>query len=201
VPDAPEQIDGRTARRDRNRDAVLDAALDLFREDAMFPAPAEIAERSGVSTRSVQRYFPDMDTLVRAAMARHLEKVGPLFLLDDIGIGSFEERLYRIVAARVRLHEAIAPMVRAALVWARRNDLIRGRMVAAQALARDQVIAMFAPELDALDGTARADAIEALDVLLGFESVEHLREIGGLTPDVAGRVLRTAVGAVLAGAR
>lgn len=194
MPDGPEQIDGRTARRGRNRDAVLDAALDLFREDAMFPAPADIAERSGVSTRSVQRYFPDMDTLVRAAMARHLERVGPLFALADVGVGPLEERIERIVAARVRLHEAIAPMVRAAVIWARRNDLIQGRMAEARAQARRQVLAMFAPEVD----TGDTDLLDALDVLLGFESVEHLREVSGLGAPDAERVLRRAVAAVLA---
>jgi AcrR family transcriptional regulator len=197
VPDGQdEQIDGRTARRDRNREAVLDAALDLFREDAMFPAPAEIAERSGVSTRSVQRYFPDMDTLVRAAMARHLEKVGPLFVVPDLGEGPLPDRVDRIVAARVRLHEAIAPMVRAAVVWARRNDLIRERMAAARSVARDQVVAMFAPEIDARG----PDLLEALDVLLGFESVEHLREVARLGAADAERVLRTAVTALLTAA-
>ena len=57
--------DGRTARRDRNRDAVLDAVLDLFGEDSLAPAPAEVAERSGVSLRSVYRYYEDRDALYR----------------------------------------------------------------------------------------------------------------------------------------
>ena len=49
-PDAP--ADGRTARRDRNREAVLDAVLDLFADGAIAPAPAEVAARSGVSRRA-----------------------------------------------------------------------------------------------------------------------------------------------------
>ena len=72
-PTSPvEQIssDGRTARRDRNREAVLDAVLELFSEDAASPAPDDVAARSGVSLRSVYRYFDDMETLIRAAMAR-----------------------------------------------------------------------------------------------------------------------------------
>ncbi|HEX7135607.1 MAG TPA: TetR/AcrR family transcriptional regulator [Iamia sp.] len=192
-----ERLDGRTARRDRNRDAVLDAALDLFREDAMFPGPAEVAARSGVSTRSVQRYFEDMDTLVRAAMARHLEKVGPMFVVPDLGVGPLDERIERLVVARLRLHEAVAPMVRAAMLRVRSNDLIRDRLVTARAQLRSQIEAMFAPELDALAAGPRREVLDAIDVLLGFDSMELLRPALGRSEDEAGRVLERAVRALL----
>lgn len=189
--------DGRTARRDRNRDAVLDAALDLFREDTAVPGLAVVAERSGVSVRSVQRYFADMDALVRAAMARHLERVEPVFALPDPGVGPVGERVERIVAARLTLHQSLAPMVRVALLRARSNPLIGERLVLGRRRLLDQVEAMFAPELDALSAEPRADLLSALDVMLGFESVEHLREDRGLSEADAGRVLRRAAGALL----
>lgn len=199
MPDGQDQIDGRTARRDRNRDAVLDAALDLFREDAMFPAPAEIAERSSVSTRSVQRYFPDMDTLVRAAMARHLERVAPLFVVPDIGVGERDDRITRMVELRVGLHEALAPMIRAALMR-RTNDLIRRRLIEGRAQLRSQVVDMFAPELDAMADPARDEIVEALDALLSFEALEHLREARGLGAAETESVLCRAVKAILTSA-
>ena len=197
MTDDDEHLDGRTARRDRNRDAVLDAALDLFREDAMFPGPAEVAARSGVSTRSVQRYFEDMDTLVRAAMARHLEKVGPMFVVPDLGVGPLDERIERLVDARLRLHEAVAPMVRAAMLRVRSNELIRERLVTARAQLRDQIAAMFAPELDALAAGPRREVLDAVDVLLGFDSMELLRPALGRSEAEARRVLERAVRAVL----
>ena len=154
--------DGRTARRDRNRDAVLDAALDLFREDTAVPGLAVVAERSGVSARSVQRYFADMDALVRAALARHIERVAPLFVLVDPGVGPVDERVERLVESRLLLHQTVAPI-----------------------------------ELDALPAGPRAEVLAALDVLLGFESVEHLREHRGLAEDDTRRVLRRAATALL----
>ncbi|QYG94903.1 TetR/AcrR family transcriptional regulator [Iamia sp. SCSIO 61187] len=189
--------DGRTARRDRNRDAVIDAALDLFREDAAVPGLAVVAERSGVSARSVQRYFADMDALVRAAMARHIERVAPLLELEDPGLGPVEVRVARIVASRLLLHQTIAPMVRVALLRARSNPIIGERLVVGRRQLLDQVAAMFAPEFDALPAEPRADLLAALDVVLGFESVEHLRENRGLTDAEAARVLRRAAGALL----
>jgi AcrR family transcriptional regulator len=200
VDDGEERPDGRTARRDRNREAVLDAVIELFRDDAMFPAPADVAARSGVSTRSVQRYFDDMEELVRAAMGRHVELVGHLFEVPDLGIGPQAERIERIVAARLRLFGTLAPMMRAALLRMRSNELIRQRVTEARRQVRDQVEAMFAPELDALPAGPRREVLDALDVVLEFESMEHLRSTTGRTDEEAAAVLCRAVTAVLAAA-
>ena len=72
-------VDGRSAIRDRNREAVLDAVLDLFSEDNLSPGPEEVALRVGLSVRSVYRYFDDHDTLTRAAIARNIERRAPYY--------------------------------------------------------------------------------------------------------------------------
>src|SRR5437764_99636 len=59
-------LDGRAARRDRGREAVLDAVIALFEEGHVRPTPEAVAERSGVSVRSVYRYYEDRDDLIRA---------------------------------------------------------------------------------------------------------------------------------------
>ena len=197
MPDADDQIDGRTARRDRNREAVLDAVLELFREDAMTPSPAEVAARSGVSTRSVQRYFEDMDTLVRAALARHLEKVGPLYVIPDLGVGPRDERIERMIIGRLRLYEAVAPMVRAAMVRIRSNPLIAERLATARVQLRAQIAAMFAPELDALAPDVGCEVLDALDAVFAFDALELLRAGLGRSEAEAAQVLGRAVRALL----
>lgn len=197
MPDADDQVDGRTARRDRNREAVLDAVLELFREDDVTPSPADVAARSGVSTRSVQRYFEDMDALVRAALARHLEKVGPLYVIADLGVGPCDERIERMIAGRLRLYDAVAPMVRAAMVRIRSNPLLRERLVTARTQLRGQIAAMFAPELDALAPAEGRDALDAVDALLGFDSLELLRTGLGRTEAEAAQVLGRAMRVLL----
>src|SRR5262245_124138 len=107
-------VDGRTARRDRNRTAVLDAVLELFSEGDLNPSAEDVARRSGVSLRSVYRYVRDSDDLIRSAIERHQEKVIPLFIIDDLGEGSFAQRLDVMIERRVRLYETIAPTARAA---------------------------------------------------------------------------------------
>ena len=193
-----EPSDGRTARRDRNRDAVLDAVLDLFADGSLTPVPAEVAERSGVSLRSVYRYFDDMEALARAAIARNLARMEPYFALAEPGVGSTADRVERTVAARLRLYDGIAPMARAALARAPQSPIIAERLAETRLLLRRQVEEMFAPELvDRPDGEAR-EVIAAVDVLLELESLDHLRRHRGLAQAEAQRVLVRAVGALLA---
>ncbi len=177
---------------------MLDAALELFGEGMLEPGAAEVAERSGVSLRSVYRYFDDTDALIRAAVARSIEKVRPLFELDRLGEGPLQERVERIVAGRVRLHDEVAPMVRATLQRAPTNVILRDTHERNLAALRRQVEAMFGPELDALAPEDAHEVAAALDILLGFQSIEHLRRIRGFSVDETRRALARAVSSVLA---
>ena len=168
-------MDGRTARRDRNRDLVLDAVIALFTEDQLAPNAADVAARSGVSLRSVYRYFEDHDALVRAAIARHAERVAPLLEVPDLGKGPFAERVRRFVDLRMRLYDAAAPTARAAALRAPANPLLRDQMERVRATLRSQTEAMFAPELAAMTASPRRATSAAADILMQFESVEHLR--------------------------
>jgi AcrR family transcriptional regulator len=196
-PEVEVQADGRTARRDRNRDAVLDAVLDLFADGSMTPVPAEVAERSGVSLRSVYRYFDDMDALVRAAIARNLARMEPYFALEAPGVGPLADRIERTVAARLRLYEGVAPMARAAVARAPQNPIIDERLQETRLLLRRQVEEMFAPELDALERAERREVLAAVDVLLELESLEHLRRQRRFSVPEVQRVLERAVAALL----
>jgi len=196
-----ESVDGRTARRDRNREAVLDAVLELFAEGRLQPGAAEVAGRSGVSLRSVYRYFEDTDALVRAAIARNLEKIRPLFEVERLGEGALAGRVDRIVTARLRLYEQIAPMTRATLQRAGTNAIIREQLESTMRDARRQVEEMFAPELDAMAAATAGEVAAGLDVLLGFHSMEHLRHTRGLSGPEAHRVLVRATTALAAAGR
>jgi AcrR family transcriptional regulator len=191
-------VDGRTARRDRNRELVLDAVIELFTEDQLAPNAADVARRSGVSLRSVYRYFEDLDELMRAAIARHAERVAPLFEVPDLGEGPLDERIARLVEWRIRLYEAAAPTARAALVRAPKNPLLRDQMELVRGRLREQTEAMFAPELGTLSPSERRATLAPIDTLLQFESAEHLRVRLGLTVAQTNDILRQALRALLA---
>jgi AcrR family transcriptional regulator len=189
-------VDGRTARRDRNRDRVLDAVIELFTEGEV-PVPATVAARSGVSLRSVYRYVEDTDALVRAAIGRHLERAAPLLEVDDLTEGDLPERADRLVAARLRFHDEVGATVRAAIARAGANPALADRLADSRREVRDQVTEAFGPELAELPDDAALAATAAIDALLQVEALDHLRTTGRMPARRAHAVLVGAIGALL----
>jgi len=166
-------LDGRSAIRDRNRNAVLDAVIDLFSEDNLSPGPEEVALRAGLSVRSVYRYFDDHDSLSRAAVARHLEMVTPLFLIPAIGEGDLDMRIDTFVRARLRLHGAVAPSHRATRMRARFDDVVRDEFETSRTMLREQIERQFAREFAAFPPERMQARVAAVDALFAFESLDH----------------------------
>lgn len=191
----PGFTDGRTARRDRNRRAVLDAVLELFTEGDLSPAPESIAQRSGVSLRSVYRFVSDSDDLVRAAIDRHLERVGPLFVFEPVGEGPFEERMRVLVDARLRLHQAIAPAARAAVARTRMrptpaSEILRQSLHARRGMLRLQLARHFEAELSGFGDQADA-VLAAADALTQIETIDWFLVDGGYSADQVREALVT----------
>jgi AcrR family transcriptional regulator len=204
---SPLGLDGRTARRHRNTDAVLDAVHQLFVEGEMLPSVEDIALRSGVSLRSIYRYFPDRDELLRAAMNRRLQVAEPFFELDGLGSGSLSERIERLVEHRIELYGRIAPTARAALQVAPTAPLIAEMVRLRRTQLTEQVRQQFAPELagladdkadDGADGAAD-DLVAAIDVLCQFEALDSLLVDRDFSAIRTRRVLVRALGALLGG--
>ena len=198
LPTPDDEVDGRTARRDRNRLVVLDAVVELFTEDNLQPRPEDVARRSGVSLRSVYRYYSDPDDLIRAAIERHVQSVLPLLRIHDFGKGAFDDRVSHFVAGRLGLYEALAPAARAARIAAARNDIIRERVELTRDVLRRQLEAQFAPELDALDRQQRGVVSGAADVACQLEAIDFHRVHGGLTVKATAAVLELTLTKLLA---
>ncbi|HVM52204.1 MAG TPA: TetR/AcrR family transcriptional regulator [Acidimicrobiales bacterium] len=170
------EVDGRRLRREQNREAVIDALLALFGEGNYSPSAAEIAERAGISARSLFRYFDDVDDLNRAAIERQLATIGPL---RDPGVGAdapTTAKIDALVASRVRMHEAAGGAARAARACAHRHPVIAAQLEDARRYLRRQIIRLFEPE--AGDQPA---LLAVLDALCSFETYELLRHGNGLS--------------------
>ena len=102
--------DGRRQRRERNREAVVQAVLELVREGELAPGAEAVAARAGLSARSVFRYFDDLDDLCRAAIAHQVALVRPILDHELASGGSLAERVTAVVAQRVDLFEAMGPI-------------------------------------------------------------------------------------------
>jgi AcrR family transcriptional regulator len=176
-----QKLDGRSARRDRNSEAVLDAVHELFVQGNFAPAVEDVAARSGVSLRSVYRYFEDADVLLRSAIERRVALVEPLFVLPDIGQGPLEERITRLVNHRLVLHDKLGPSVRAALLRAPHSPILAEHVRRRRQMLSQQVEQQFAPEAQALGKRRGMDLVACADALCEFEALEHLRFHRGLS--------------------
>ncbi|MBT5755427.1 MAG: TetR family transcriptional regulator, partial [Acidimicrobiaceae bacterium] len=68
MTDVEAPADGRVARRERNINSVLDVVLEMFAEESLFPTIEQVAKRSGLSLRSLYRYFADPAELLEAVI-------------------------------------------------------------------------------------------------------------------------------------
>ena len=59
----PEVVDGRRARSERSKQAIIDASLALMEEGNLIPTAQQISDKAGVGIRSFFRHFEDMETL------------------------------------------------------------------------------------------------------------------------------------------
>jgi len=178
--DRVDPIDGRAARRNRNRTAVLDAAIALFAEGKLQPGAGEIAARSGVSHRSINRYFPDSRALLRAAVDRQIEIGIPLFRIHAIGHGPFEHRVDEFVRVRLEAYDVLGATARAAALMAATSRIVRNELVAVRELLTDQIDRQFATELAAMPDSQRAASRMAVDALFQFEALDFYRRLQGL---------------------
>jgi AcrR family transcriptional regulator len=168
------RVDGRRASRERNRLAVVDALLDLYAEGTLRPNADEVALRSGVSRRSVFRYFDDRDDLDRTAIERQQQRVLHLVDIPGIGEGEFEARLRTFTEHRVALYEAIRPAARVSRLRAPFHSVIAEELEASRRLFTRQVERQFGPELDAMPALARTETLTAADALASFEAYDLL---------------------------
>jgi AcrR family transcriptional regulator len=188
-------IDGRRARRDQNRDRVVDALLDIYREGNLQPSVAQVAERSGVSHRSVFRYFEDLDELYRVTVERQLLSIFDRLLISAIGEGSLGDRVDAIIENRQGIYEVAGQVARVGQMLAPVEPIIADhhRDMAGRAVA--QVAQHFAEELSAFTDDRRAATQEALAVALSLDSIDYLRHVRGLTrPESSAAIRATLLG-------
>jgi len=190
-------VDGRVARRQRNLDAVLDVVLEMFAEDMMFPTIEQASKRSGLSLRSLYRYFADPGELVEAAIKRSQAQAVAVTHLAHIGEGPFADRLDDFVSMRLRLYKANGSMFRATIHNASSHPRVRDEMLKNRRLLRQQFELQFAPELAALSARAAASALEAGNVLTQVDSLDLMRRVRNLTIAETKAVLHDALAALL----
>jgi TetR/AcrR family transcriptional regulator, regulator of autoinduction and epiphytic fitness len=188
--------DGRSARSAGTRSAVVDALLALIEGGELRPTAPRIAERAGVSLRSVFQHFADMETLFAAAADRQMERI--LSLLHPISPDPpLHERMAAFVAQRARVLEAITPVRRAALLMEPFSAEIAERLRRVRVLGRTEIEQVFAPELGRRGEADRRELLAALVVASSWSTWEPLRAHQGLPVEQARKVLTRVLNALL----
>lgn len=156
-----EQTDGRAQRRARTRRAIVAAHTDLLREGQLKPTAALIADRAGVSVRTLWGAFGDMEGLLQETTSYWFDSDDELRAEVDPD-APLHERIESFCAERVRRLENISPAARSALLMEPFSDVLRASRLQHVERAADDARRTFAAELDAADDpVALRDALVA----------------------------------------
>ena len=118
------RIDGRHSRSEQHKEQVIRALLDLIRETGEVPRADILAERAGVSRRSVFRLFDDREALLLAVSEFMYEQLVRLFPFPDLDGLPPSERLDRLAGHLSSIYEYITPFRRVAERQKAESDLI-----------------------------------------------------------------------------
>jgi AcrR family transcriptional regulator len=168
-------VDGRSLRRERNRQDIVNALLDLIETGETEISAALIASKAGLSERSIFRYFDDVNDLYRSVCDLAFSKEIEYALIDDAGVGSLDTKIENFVNQRVRIYtmnEKIAPAARS---FAFKNPIIKNQLVVGRKLLRNQIIKHFSEELSAFDKQQQQVAVAIIDSLTTFEYYDMMR--------------------------
>lgn len=189
--------DGRSARAVRTRHAVIDALLVLIEEGDLRPTSRCIAERAGVSERTIFQHFEDLETLFSAAADRMGE--GIVRNLGTISSeGPLEVRLSSYLDELTFLHESMTPIRRASRLHEPFSPVVRQALGTLRTNLRRGIERVFAIELARWkDDASRHDIVEALALIVTWSSWENMRANSGFTVDQARHVLELGIRTLL----
>jgi TetR/AcrR family transcriptional regulator of autoinduction and epiphytic fitness len=179
-------VDGRTARGRRTREAVVEAVIVLLNEGDVRPTAARVAERAGVSLRSVFQHFADLEDLFATVADRQFAVFQGIPPLPE-ATEPLEQRIEGFVERRTLVLERIGPVRRAAVLQAPFSAVVRERLERVRRAGIGEVERVFAAELAVLQEPLRAELVAALHASTAWTNWENLRSEQGLSVDAARR--------------
>ncbi len=181
-------VDGRTQRGARNRQAIIDALIACYDDGELRPSVQQVADRAGVSARSVHNHFADVEALCAEVSQRQWERFAHLAVMIDI-TSAVPERVEQLVTQRAEIFEGLTPVRRAALLMAPDSPTIVANLARLDRTLRHQIERAF-------PGIA-PDALDAVDALASWDTWNRLRAAQGVAMPRARRVLTTAIRTLL----
>lgn len=197
---AVQAADGRQQRTARSRRAICEACLDLVQEGVLQPSAEQVADRAGLSRRSIFNHFTDLAELYDAVFEAGMQRWEPL--LEEVSASDpVDRRVARLVHVRSRFLEATAAFTRALTAQALAGPAVDQAMRVSRDALRLQhreVERLFADEVRPLAAGERGEVLEALSAALSPLQWEYLRRTRGHSIARARGVLRRTLSAILA---
>ena len=170
----PRRQDGRLARSARTRGAIVDALRALHHDGDLRPTAPRVAERAGVSLRTVWQHFADLETLLVEAGRRDYE-IAVKYVVPVDPAAPLPARTRELVSQRGRMYEALAPVWRAAKLQEPFSPQIRRNRDRLLEAGRDQLERIFGGELAAIPIEQREATFAGLQVATSWSTWESLR--------------------------
>lgn len=186
-------VDGRRARSERSRSRIVEAIVKLVQSGDIHPDPQKVADLAEVSLRTVYRHFDDSESLFKEISSACEELCMPLFM-QPYTSANWKEQLRENLARRVQVFEQVMYLRISTNARRFRSDtLMRDykRYVRFERLGVESLIPS--------DIQARAEILEALDVLLCFDTYHRLRLESGHSPAKSEAILGSMMDAILRG--
>jgi len=192
-------LDGRSARALRTREAIVDACIGLVEEGELRPTAPRVAERAGVSVRSVFQHFEDLPALHSAVNQRIVMRLKALLHPVDPTL-PLEAKLPAFVRLRGALLEAMTPYQRAAQVHGPFAPEIRDAVRVGNGYLREEVAEVFRREIEQAPPVEQRELLEALATVLSWATWDTMRSDGGRSVEESAAVLRRLIRSLLADA-
>ena len=190
---AAREADGRKHRSQKSQMLIVNAMLELVAQGNLEPSADQIAEIAKVGRRSLFRHFNDMDTLYREmtdSIAATMESI----VQQPFQAADWRGQILELVDRRAAGFEKMKPFLLAGLVHRHRSAFLKAAHARFVGLLRDILVAVLPRDI-----ARDTILVEALDMLLGFESWNRLREDQGLGVAKSKRVLKQAIESLLDG--
>lgn len=179
-------IDGRRARRERSRAAIIDAVFALVQDGKIPPTVEDVAERAGVSVSSVFRNFDGLDDMQRQAFDRFQERfrhlLEPAHSDTDLEAADRSARIAGHVRSRVELYSAAGPLMHIARQRALDYQPMAEGVARMRLMLADQTRRAYAPETERLAPTGAANLIALIDATTSPEAFEVMGAVHARSP-------------------
>ena len=150
--------DGRFARSQKTKDAIVKALLKLLR-NTPFPTAEQVAKESKIGLRTVYRQFKDMESIYLSLHEECMHSLGQMFDSDIDLNKSFKERVNFAISERLTIYEEYETLFIATISNSARLPTLVNQVAESYQIMRERFIEIV-PEIKNLS-TIKSDLLFA----------------------------------------